>query len=62
MSAERVKPCKCGLTPKSTAMRMSEDCMETQVICDCGERGPAYEHWRSDHDNAIHAWNCGDLS
>lgn len=54
------RPCACGRMPKSIAVQVGEDCVETQVICDCGARGPAYEHWRADHENAIYAWNCGD--
>lgn len=52
--------CQCGRAPKSHADQVAEDCVETQVRCECGARGPVYEHWRSDHDNAVYAWNCGD--
>jgi hypothetical protein len=55
-----IKKCKCGRTPKAFAMGVAEDCMETWVACECGERGPTYEHWRSDYENAIYAWNFGD--
>ena len=56
----KISPCKCGKTPKTVVERSAEDCMETQVVCACGERGPAYEHWRPDYENAIYAWNSGD--
>jgi len=68
----RIERCTCGETPRFVAAMVAEDAVQSQYVCQrgnripggghlgggCGKQGPEVEDAYSDPDTAADSWNA----